>query len=126
MHIVKIQNPLLVFPPSRPVTEVACDGHFGIHRALRSCEPPRMVAKKGRPMKILHDEHDRSCHCKKKDAVRQVLPDRTSGWQFAMDPKSGKVLGAYEHTINERNEDKVALLQSSGSSPYACGLIYPR
>ena len=49
MHIVKIPNPLLVFPPSKPVTEVACDGHFGIHRALRSCEPPRMVAKKGRP-----------------------------------------------------------------------------
>ena len=48
---------------------------------------------------------------KTKDAVRQVLPDRTAGWQFALDPMTGKVLGAYEHVVNERNEDKVALLQ---------------
>lgn len=54
---------------------------------------------------------------RKKDAVRQVLPDRTAGWQLAMDPKTGKVLGAYEHIINDRNEDKVALLQKVLAMP---------
>ena len=67
-------------------------------------------------MKLLY-EHDRSCHCAKKDSVRQVLPDRTAGWQFAVDPCTGKVLGAYEHRINERNEDKVDLLQQVLSMP---------
>ena len=62
-------------------------------------------------------EHERSCHCKTKDAMRQVLPDRTAGWQFALDPQTGKVLGAYEHTVNERNEDKAALLQHVLSMP---------
>lgn len=109
-EIVKLHNPLLLFPPTKVVQEVACDGHFGVHRPLHACEPRRTVAKKGRPMKIIAD-YERSCHCKKKDAVRQVLPDRTAGWQFALDPRSGKVLGAYEHIVNERNEDKVALLQ---------------
>ena len=52
-----------------------------------------------------------SAHCKTKDAERHVLPYRTAGWQFALDPKSGRVLGAYEHLVNERNADKVALLQ---------------
>jgi len=56
--------------------------------------------------------YERSCHCKKKDAVRQVLPNRTAGWQFASDPKTGKVLGAFEHFVHEKNEDKVALLQA--------------
>ena len=98
-HVVKVKNPLLLFHPVKPV-----------------CEPRRTVAQKGRPMKLL-PEHERSCHCKKKDAVRQVLPDRTAGWQLAMDPKTGKVLGAYEHIINDRNEDKVALLQKVLAMP---------
>ena len=53
----------------------------------------------------------------KKDSVRQVLPDRTAGWQFAIDPCSGRILGAYEHLINERNEDKVALLEKVLAMP---------
>jgi hypothetical protein len=110
-QIVKMTNPLLLFPPSSPVDAVAFDGHFGVHRVLlASVEPARQVKLKGRPMKLMY-EYERSCQCKKKDAVRQVLPDRTAGWQFALDPMTGKVLGAYEHVVNERNEDKVALLQ---------------
>ena len=109
--VVKVKNPVLLFPPSKRVTEVAFDGHFGVHRALiPDAEAARSVRKKGRPMKVIH-EHKRSCHCKVKDAERHVLPDRTAGWQFALDPKSGQVLGAYEHLVNERNADKVALLQ---------------
>ena len=96
-HAVKMKNPLLLFPPRAPVDAVAFDGHFGVHRALLpSVDPARGVQLKGRPMKVLH-EHDRSCHCKKKDSDRQVLPDRTAGWQFAIDPCSGRILGAYEH-----------------------------
>ena len=96
---------------SKSVDAVAFDGHFGVHRVLlASVEPARQVKLKGRPMKLMY-EYERSCQCKKKDAVRQVLPDRTAGWQFALDPMTGKVLGAYEHVVNERNEDKVALLQ---------------
>ena len=110
-EVVKLRHPLLLFPPTSPVKEVAFDGHFGVHRALHSSEPPRSVAKKGRPMKLVQ-EYERSCHCKKKDAVRQVLPNRTAGWQFALDPKTGKVLGAFKHIVNEKNEDKVALLQA--------------
>lgn len=45
---------------------------------LKAIEPCRTVAKKGRPMKFI-DECERSCHCKRKDAVRQVLRDRTAG-----------------------------------------------
>lgn len=110
MEVVKIKNPLLLFPPEAIVTAVAFDGHFGVHRMLHSSEPRRTVAKKGRPMKQI-TEHERSCHCKTKDAARQVLPDRAAGWQFALGPKTGKVLGAYEHVINEKNEDKAVLLQ---------------
>ena len=116
MEVVKIKSPLLLFPPAATVTAVAFDGHFGVHRMLHSSEPPRTVPKKGRPMKQI-PEHERSCHCKTKDAMRQVLPDRTAGWQFALDPQTGKVLGAYEHTVNERNEDKAALLQHVLSMP---------
>lgn len=116
-HVVKVSNPMLLFPPSVPVNCVAFDGHFGVHRALLSpVEPGRQVKLKGRPMKRLY-EHDRSCHCKQKDAVRHVLPDRTAGWQFAIDPATGQVLGAYEHVVNERNEDKVALLKKVLAMP---------
>ena len=115
--VIKITKPIMLFPPSVPVTSVSFDGHFGVHRALLTpVESPRQVPLKGRPMKLLY-EHDRSCHCAKKDSVRQVLPDRTAGWQFAVDPCTGKVLGAYEHRINERNEDKVDLLQQVLSMP---------
>ena len=115
--VVKIKEPALLFPPSVPVTSVAFDGHFGVHRALLTpVESHRQVPLKGRPMKLLH-EHDRSCHCAKKDSVRHVLPDRTAGWQFAVDPCTGKVLGAYEHVVNERNEDKVNLLRQVLSMP---------
>ena len=115
--VIKITKPIMLFPPSVPVTSVGFDGHFGVHRALLTpVESPRQVPLKGRPMKLLY-EHDRSCHCAKKDSVRQVLPDRTAGWQFAVDPCTGKVLGAYEHRINERNEDKVDLLQQVLSMP---------
>ena len=115
--VIKITKPIMLFPPSVPVTSAGFDGHFGVHRALLTpVESPRQVPLKGRPMKLLY-EHDRSCHCAKKDSVRQVLPDRTAGWQFAVDPCTGKVLGAYEHRINERNEDKVDLLQQVLSMP---------
>ncbi|CAK8996452.1 unnamed protein product, partial [Durusdinium trenchii] len=87
-----------------------------IEALLSPVEPGRQVKLKGRPMKRLY-EHDRSCHCKQKDAVRHVLPDRTAGWQFAIDPATGQVLGAYEHVVNERNEDKVALLKKVLAMP---------
>ena len=88
--VIKITKPIMLFPPSVPVTSVGFDGHFGVHPALLTpVESPRQVPLKGRPMKLLY-EHDRSCHCAKKDSVRQVLPDRTAGWQFAVDPCTGK------------------------------------
>jgi len=30
-EVVKLRHPLLLFPPSSPVKEVAFDGHFGVH-----------------------------------------------------------------------------------------------
>lgn len=45
-HVVKMTNPLLLFPPSAPVDAVAFDGHFGVHRLLlASVEPPRQIER---------------------------------------------------------------------------------
>ncbi|CAE7254735.1 unnamed protein product [Symbiodinium sp. CCMP2592] len=101
-----------VFEPPTSVTAVCCDGNFGVHRALLSgVDPPRSVRLKGKPRKLIGD-FTRTCSCKQKDAVRQVLPDRTAGWQFVLDPSSQRLLGACEHLVNERSSDKVRLLQA--------------
>ena len=68
---------------------------------------------KGKPRNDL-EELTRSSRCKHKDAT---LPDRTAGWQFAIDPISQSVLGATEHSGNERNTDKVHLLQAAQAMP---------
>ena len=60
MALAKVKSPLLLFTPPTQVTEVAIDGHFGVHRALLpDIEPMRSVRWKGRPMKVIH-EHERS------------------------------------------------------------------
>ena len=53
--VMKLRHPLLLFPPASAVMEVAFDGHCGVHRALHSSQPPRSVAKKGRPMKLVQE-----------------------------------------------------------------------
>ena len=52
----------------------------------------------------------RSAACATKDSNRPVMPNRTGGWQFALDGRTGEVLGAYEHVNNECNSDKHMLL----------------
>ena len=101
----------LLFPPSDVVNAISFDGHFGVHRHLSSFDPPRTVRLKGHPRTKFLREHDRSCSCRAKDALRVVLPQRTAGWQFAVDPSSRRVLGAIEHVQNENNLDKVRLLK---------------
>ena len=111
------RNRVTLFPPASNITSVSFDGNFGLHRRLLpEVEPARTVRRKGHPRKLLH-ECVRSCACRQKDATRVVLPDRTAGWQFAVDPVSRAVLGACEHPVNERTTDKVELLQSVLSMP---------
>ena len=106
-----------VFEPPTSVTVVCCDGNFGVHRALLpGVDPPRSVRLKGKPRKPIGD-FTRTCSCKQKDAVRQVLPDRTAGWQFVLDPVSQRLLGACEHLVNERSSDKARLLQAVLAMP---------
>ena len=104
---------VLTFPSPEPVSAVSFDGHFGVHRKLSKWDPPRTVKLKGHPRtkKIIRDD-ERSCSCKRKDAMRVVLPQRTAGWHFAVDPCSRRVLGAMEHVQNECNHDKMVLLKS--------------
>ena len=111
-YVTKVGK-VITFPCSEEVSAVSFDGHFGVHRKLSKWDPPRTVKLKGHPrsMKILRDD-ERSCSCKKKDATRVVLPQRTAGWHFAVDPSSRRVLGAVEHVQNECNSDKVALIKT--------------
>ena len=60
-------------------------------------------------MKLLQDS-DRSCSCKQKNARRLALPQRTAGWQVALDPDSRRVLGAAEHLSKENMVDKITLV----------------
>ena len=119
-HCVKFRGPegqVALFPPEGVVTAVSFDGHFGVHRRLLpGVDPARTVKLKGKPRKVL-EEFTRSSGCKHKDATRKVLPDRTAGWQFAIDPISQSVLGSTEHIVNERNTDKVRLLQAVLAMP---------
>ena len=119
-HCVKFRGPegqVALFPPEGVVTAVSFDGHFGVHRRLLpGVDPARTVKLKGKPRKVL-EEFTRSSGCKHKDATRKVLPDRTAGWQFDIDPISQSVLGATEHIVNERNTDKVRLLQAVLAMP---------
>ena len=106
-------NDILLFQPDDTVRAISFDGHFGIHRPLRNLDPSRTVKLKGHPRtkKILR-EHDRSCTCRTRDCVRLVLPQRTAGWQFAVDPSSRRMLGAIEHCQNENNAEKAKLLSA--------------
>ena len=106
------QASMTLFPSTTSVSAVCFDGNFGIHRGLlEGIDPPRTARLKGRPRKLLV-ESTRTCSCKQKDCTRMVLPDRTAGWQFALDPDSQCVLGASEHIVNERTSDKVRLLKA--------------
>ncbi|CAE7239170.1 unnamed protein product [Symbiodinium sp. CCMP2592] len=110
-HLTKMDK-VLLFPPSDAVDAICFDGHFGIHRGLCPVDQPRTVRLKGHPRKKILREHDRSCTCRSKDSIRVVLPQRTAGWHFAVDPSSRRVLGVVEHVQNENNKDKVRLLKA--------------
>jgi hypothetical protein len=95
---------------SKPVTHLVFDGHFGVNRMLekgvdvctkQKIEKPRKV-KKSRTLY----EYIRSARCAHKNKVRATLPDRTGGWQFVCDGRTGEVLTGYEHINNEVNKDK--------------------
>ena len=99
----------LYFPPTTVVKEVAFDGHFGVHRLLhKQLEPPRTVKLKSRPKQL--KPHQRTCSCKRKDAIHCAQPNRTAGWQFFLDPSSRRLLGAKEHKQNECNAEKLDIV----------------
>ena len=49
--------------------------------------------------------------------LESIVIYRTAGWQFAIDPTSQAVLGTIEHVVNERNTDKVRLLEAVLAMP---------
>ena len=109
--VTDLEGPLL-FPPPNNVKELAFDGMFGVHRTLHKSEPPRTVARKGRPRKAKGPlPTTRSCSCARKDGHRLAMGGRTGGWQFVVDPNSRRVLAAKEHKNNENNDDKVAIIK---------------
>ncbi|CAE7793453.1 unnamed protein product [Symbiodinium sp. CCMP2592] len=107
----------LLFHPMNGVREVAMDGNFGLHRhLLPGVDPPRTKQLPGRPRKALRED-ERSCSCARKDSLHLALPQRTAGWQFAVDPSSRKVLAALEHKASESHGDKVRLLHGLFADP---------
>ena len=114
-HAVRLRE-LMLFPPTHNVGAIAFDGHFGLHRPLvPGCDPERVVPKAGHPRKRVHED-ERSCSCKRKDTKRLALPQRTGGWQFALDPDSRRVLGAIEHVANENHDDKMPARKGDGDA----------
>ena len=82
----------------------------------------RDKARSGRPRKI--PEWKRSASCATKDLHRATIPQRTGGWQFAVDPVTRMCLGAKEHIQNECPSDKHDLLQELLQVPgVLCDLI---
>jgi hypothetical protein len=101
----------LLFQTSVKVSSLCFDGHFGVNRVLQGgVDPPRTVQRRGRPRVKLYKEHERTSTCADKEKCRLHLPNRTSGWQFVLDPESRVCLGASEHLVNECLEDKVGLV----------------
>lgn len=106
-----------LFDPEGRVGVLAFDGLFGIHRPLDvDLDPPRSKWYSGRNKKGLKDNH-RAASCTDKDKVRLVLPGRTGGWQFVLDPVSGRCLGATEHLENENMSDRIRILSKVCSMP---------
>ena len=103
---------VITLPCPDAVNAISFDGHFGIHRTLSKWDAPRDTKLKGYPRQKVLREDERSCSCRRKDAKRLVLPQRTAGWHFAVDPDSRRILGAVEHIQNECNKDKVRLLKT--------------
>ena len=104
----------MLFKVPEQVKVISFDGHFGVHRKLvDKVDGPRTVRVSGHPKKLR--EHERAASCARKDSLRYALPQRTAGWQFALDPESRKVLGAKEHISNESHADKAKLLRTTSN-----------
>ena len=99
--------------PSGVVKHLAFDGHFGVNRSLESGVDVRTANPVGRPRKKSIPDYVRSVGCAHKDRERATLPNRTGGWQFVCDARTGSVLAGYEHIDNERCIDKHLAIQGT-------------
>ena len=104
----------------RDTTSIGFDGMFGVNRTLQTGVDVRTAMPARRPkanqrggVSFFRDFQglQRSCSCRTKDKVRATLPNRTGGWLFVVDCRSGDgaVLAGQELINNEHATENTSL-----------------